>query len=143
MSATGLSPKQFYVQGGPANADRSLDGYYPSYALNQEYYLANPVVETSQRFQFFEGGFATSGTPNVKFYKDRGRTSVNMGGCMGCHGNAQNTGLSFTLNNVKLDSTTGKYKGVPPGKHPVGTLTDTCDELGTTYDAAYMGCRLR
>ncbi len=143
VSAAGLGPQRFYDQGGPANADGTLDGYYPSYFGTQEYYLANPVVETSQRFQFFEGGFAVSGTPNVKIYGLGGGIAVNMGGCMGCHGNAQTTGLSFTLNNIEVDGGTGKYKGANPGRHPVGTLTDTCGELGTTYDALFMGCRLR
>lgn len=143
VSTAGLAlPGGFYAQGGPADENRTVNGYYPSYFNFQEYYLANPVIETSQRFQFFEGGFAQSGTPNIKLYGQGPNGTVNMGGCMGCHGNAQTTGMSFTLNNV-TNTNGGPYMGTNPGQHPVGTLTDTCGQLGLTYDKARMGCQLR
>ncbi len=52
----------------------------------QDYYLANPVVETNQRFQFFTGSFADSEIANVQAKPYAYTNRVRMGGCMGCHG---------------------------------------------------------
>jgi hypothetical protein len=101
---------------------------------NQDFFLANPVIETNQRFQYFDGGFATSGTNNVATAPATSTAAtVNMGGCMGCHGNAQlsNTEFSFTLGNITkpLDSTTAAE-----------TLADKCKEIGLGMSADGLNC---
>lgn len=52
----------------------------------QDFYLANPVVETSQRFQRFTGTFNLSSSVNVAPHPYQYTNRVQMGGCMGCHG---------------------------------------------------------
>jgi hypothetical protein len=74
------------------------------------YYLANDVVETDYNLQFFSGHFypvtgvngdkgfisdfddasnQATGADAVKFYNVfHNKSRFNMGGCMGCHGNA-------------------------------------------------------
>ncbi len=52
----------------------------------QDFYLANPVVETSQRFQRFSGTFTLSSSINVAPHPYQYTNRVQMGGCMGCHG---------------------------------------------------------
>ncbi|WP_437975336.1 hypothetical protein WMF11_46380 [Sorangium sp. So ce295] len=87
------------------------------------YYMANMVLETSQVLQHFSGGFAGNPDPNssndpadgtITDYAYGGDTpqvgpnlSVNgtnylMGGCMGCHGQAQKEGggFSFALDGI-------------------------------------------
>jgi hypothetical protein len=88
-------------------------------ADDQDYYLANPVVETSQRFQYFTGDFASPRIVNV-FKNHDDNSSVMMGGCMGCHGagaqgasrtlaqvqgGSGGTDFSFTLQNVRNEPT--------------------------------------
>jgi hypothetical protein len=68
------------------------------------YYLANIVVETDWNLQEFSGRFSpfplitdfnSSGTPFLNaYYNGQG---YNMGGCMGCHGNAQVGGNDFSF----------------------------------------------
>jgi len=70
-------------------------GSYPA-----SYYLANDVVETDFNLQFFSGRFYPTSpvfTNLISDFKDDGSKfynvfskghSFNMGGCMGCHGNA-------------------------------------------------------
>ncbi|WP_394688781.1 hypothetical protein [Hoeflea sp.] len=104
-----------YTQGAPVGHGGT--GLHPSYDSKQEFYLANPVIETNQRFQFFVGSFADQEANNVIRYEgdnpniqnvgskviqsgeDAGTLAfdINMGGCMGCHGRAQKAGFSFSL----------------------------------------------
>ena len=97
--------------------DGTLNNVNP--ASDQDFYLANPVVETSQRFQYFTGDFASPRIVNV--YKNHDdNSSVMMGGCMGCHGagaqgasrtlaqvqgGSGGTDFSFTLQNVRNEPT--------------------------------------
>lgn len=95
--------------------DKPTPGVDYSGADAATYYLANSVVETDYDLQVFSGQFQTplpapnadtptnalitdfnsDGTPfkNVIFNKD----TFNMGGCMGCHGNAQVSGGDFSF----------------------------------------------
>ena len=68
------------------------------------YYQSNVVVETDYNLQVFSGRFSSdnritdymaNGKPfyNVKY----GGKQANMGGCMGCHGNAQFGGADFSF----------------------------------------------
>ncbi|HSR67529.1 MAG TPA: hypothetical protein VLU25_06270 [Acidobacteriota bacterium] len=76
------------------------------------YYLANIVVETDYNLQVFSGqqqpkvsdgsnnkglitDFNTDGTPYTNVYY--GGNQYNMGGCMGCHGVAQDNGSDFSF----------------------------------------------
>lgn len=97
-----------------------------SQALGQPYYLANLVIETNRGLQQFQGQAPylrvidhytekgvppPSGTlPSPHFSPSignmvSGSTVVNMGGCMGCHGNAQTQGYTFSF--VLLDGSKG------------------------------------
>lgn len=74
------------------------------------YYQANSVVETDYNLQVFSGRFSSTGNtitdytdftptqPGVPFdnvvYDNE---TYNMGGCMGCHGNAQHGGADFSF----------------------------------------------
>lgn len=102
-----------------------VDGkpYDPDPAADQDYYLANPVVETSQRFQFFTGSFSETQKQNVEL---NGGGTVMMGGCMGCHGagsQMNGTDFSFTLNNVTEQ---------PSGLSAAETLEEACTDIGLT-----------
>ena len=108
-------PGDAYSQGAPVGHGGT--GLHPSYFSEQEFYLANPVIETNQRFQFFTGSFLDENANNVVRYQgdnpnaqnvgskviasgaDAGTLAfdINMGGCMGCHGRAQKAGFSFSL----------------------------------------------
>ncbi len=76
------------------------------------YYLANSVVETNYNLQFFSGQFQPQTTPSTNVgglitdFNTDGSTFFNVleggraylvGGCMGCHGNAQHTGGNFSF----------------------------------------------
>jgi len=98
-------------------------------SINQDFFLANPVVETNQRFQFFDGAFSQAGVNNVATTaKTSAEGTVNMGGCMGCHGNAQLTGndFSFTLQNVVSEPS-------KMTKSAAETLEDKCESINLTY----------
>ncbi len=62
---------------------------------SQDYYLANPVIETNQRFQKFTGTFTASNQTNVLPHPYGQTSAVQMGGCQGCHG-AGGQGGAFT-----------------------------------------------
>ncbi len=96
-----------------------------SQAMGQPYYLANLVIETNRGLQQFQGQAPylrvtdhysgkippPSGTlPSPHFSPSianmvYGGAAVNMGGCMGCHGNAQSQGYTFSF--VLLDGSKG------------------------------------
>jgi hypothetical protein len=70
------------------------------------FFQANIVVETNYTLQQFQGRIAGNGAPtavplpppNVVTPKPPGVVGVNMGGCMGCHGNAQvSKGIDFSF----------------------------------------------
>lgn len=73
------------------------------------FYQANIVVETDYTLQMFSGQIANNGAPtdyttggtlnfqNVYTIGNNQVTSVDMGGCMGCHGNAQVGGADFSF----------------------------------------------
>ncbi|HET7434027.1 MAG TPA: hypothetical protein VFN10_04855 [Thermoanaerobaculia bacterium] len=73
------------------------------------FFQANIVVETNYTLQLFHGRVATNGAPtdyptasappppNVYTFNGTKATGVNMGGCMGCHGNAQVAGADFSF----------------------------------------------
>ena len=97
------------------------------------FFQANIVVETDYTLQRFQGGIANSGPPTAlgmpppnvftpAANPPPGVVGVNMGGCMGCHGNAQvasGTDFSFIL------------AGVPYGDSGGATpLPDTPSALG-------------
>lgn len=131
----GAAKLGIYYQGTPYGYPGEGKGLHPHFTENQTYYLANPVVESSQRFQFFEGGFNTSGTPNIAIYPNKPvsaqiNPTLNMGGCMGCHGNTQSTGMSFTLSNQ-----TSEPKG-----YSAESLPEKCEEIGYDFDATKQAC---
>lgn len=111
------------------------------YYQDQEYYLANPVVETNQRFQFFTGnttapvptpgsfgpGNANGGNVNLA-----GGGAVNMGGCMGCHGVAQQLGADFSFTLLGGLGT--------PKAYSAETLEEKCAEIALVYSEAAQGC---
>ncbi|CAL2083302.1 hypothetical protein [Tenacibaculum sp. 190524A02b] len=71
---------------------------YTNKTSDPSYYLANDVVETDYTLRRFTGSFANPtgiklGTQNVN---TKGET-VSMGGCKGCHGNAQKGGTDFSF----------------------------------------------
>ncbi|MGN7918212.1 hypothetical protein [Lysobacter sp. 22409] len=90
----------------PTNEDSSITPKTPD-PLTQDFYLANIVVESSQPgIQLFKGGvkdphpdkkdftlLAKRGLPSILGVKAKGlppnADQLVMGGCMGCHGNAQ------------------------------------------------------
>lgn len=128
----GTFPGGFYKAGSPPTSFTSGAGYNPQYFSDQDFYLANAVVETNQAFQFFTGGAANHTINNIFLYSNNDPRQpkageVNMGGCMGCHGVAQNqdgTDFSFTLNN-QLQA---------PAELSAETLEDKCAEIGLDYN---------
>lgn len=108
------------IQPVPTDEDTSIAG--KDNPLTQDFYLANNVIESSRPgVQLFKGGFNLTGNT---FYNHREQgnifnipdhTGKNMGGCMGCHGNAtymnktNNAGkgtktsiFSFLINEARL-----------------------------------------
>jgi len=113
---------------------KAVDSQSASQAIGQPYFLANLAIETNQGLQQFMGlppdqprvqppqwssssnsgevhdtrtvpgnfGFGFNrDTPNITY----GGAGMNMGGCMGCHGVAQQNGYAFSF--VMLDGTRG------------------------------------
>lgn len=121
------SPWQYYklvsVQAQPFDTTQ-LSKTDPSHSA-AVYYQANIMVETDYTLQQFRGRIAANGAPtsfqaagappppNV-FAQSAGSAAVhgvNMGGCMGCHGNAQVAGFDFSFilkgGNVRAPETAG------------------------------------
>ncbi len=100
--ATSTSVWQYYellgVQATPVDISNA--------ASDKSYYLANDVIETDYTLRRFTGSFGKTGielgTQNIHMQS----ITLSMGGCMGCHGNAQNSGtdFSFLLNAGVLQS---------------------------------------
>jgi hypothetical protein len=120
-------------------------------AADQDYYLANPVVETSQRFQYFTGDFSAPRVVNV--YKNHDDDSrVMMGGCMGCHG-AGAQGASHTLNELMPNSqflggsggtdfsfTLQNIRNNPSEPTGAESIEDVCGEINLIYDETARAC---
>ncbi|MDG1825553.1 MAG: hypothetical protein P8H62_04710 [Henriciella sp.] len=150
----GDTPGNYFADGAPATvADPAGKGYAPNYYPDQEYYLANPVVETSQRFQFFEGGFSEAAKKNIISYLNNDphaslpdgaptpTASIDMGGCMGCHGNTQETHFSFTLSGaIQQDSQTGLYEPATISGYSADALDTVCAELSLELSASATAC---
>lgn len=149
----GDTPASYFSEGGPATvADPTAKGYAPNYYPDQEYYLANPVVETSQRFQFFESKFASTNAANIAAYLNNDphsaqpagssaiAPSINMGGCMGCHGNTQETHFSFTLSGAVQTNAAGLYEPATISGYSADALGDVCEELSLELNASATSC---
>ena len=114
-------------------------------ASDQDYYLANPVVETSQRFQYFTGDFASPRIVNV--YKNHDdNSSVMMGGCMGCHG-AGAQGASRTLDEVAGGSggtdfsfTLQNVRNEPSEPTAAESIDSVCQEINLDTAADGRSC---
>lgn len=82
---------------------------------DESYYLANDVIETDYTLRRFTGAFGnpTGILLHAQNINQKGIT-VSMGGCMGCHGNAQAGGhdFSFLLGNKMIPEP--DTLGVPP-----------------------------
>ncbi len=133
------SPWQFYklinVQAKPFN---QTDSDFNS--LKPTYYQANSVVETDYTLQMFSGRIAGNGPPtdysstgapdfqNVYVFEGTGSIQTwNMGGCMGCHGNAQLGGGDFSFITLGIGTTAPRV-----AEPDVPGLTTT-KELGERY----------
>lgn len=68
---------------------------------DNNYFMANYVIESDLTLTNFHGSFADPFNPAIQNVTD-GNLTYNMGGCMGCHGQAQKKGndFSFLLDNV-------------------------------------------
>ena len=92
---TGQNPEsvwQYYqligVQGKPLNyADRAQD---------DNYFMANYVIESDSLLTFFHGSFKVPFADTIQNVVYKGE-SFNMGGCQGCHGQAQVGGTDFSF----------------------------------------------
>ena len=71
---------------------------YKNRGADVDYYLANNVIETDYTLREFTGAFGnpTGIQLEVTNVNTKGET-VSMGGCMGCHGNAQKKGGDFSF----------------------------------------------
>lgn len=101
INTNNTSKWQYYqligVQGNPIDyKDRNSDN---------NYFMANFVIESDLKLTNFHGSFADPFDTNVKNIISEGK-ELNMGGCMGCHGQAQTSfGTDFSF---LLDSGAGK-----------------------------------
>ena len=96
------------IQYQPFNSDEISD---ENNRLESTYYQANIVVETNYTLQKFAGQQIATGNEagqtsnyaggqpfyNVHIPNGEQYTKINMGGCMGCHGNAQFAGNDFSF----------------------------------------------
>lgn len=130
------------IQVLPTNEDSSITAA-PN-PLTEDFYLANIVIESSQPgIQLFKGGVVDPepekqeftllnkrGLPNILKVKELPESANNlvMGGCMGCHGNAQyprdanGTGPSIFNFLITSDTMTGKGFSADERNEPPGEL---------------------
>ncbi len=100
----------------------------------QDFFLANPVLETNQRFQFFDGKFSSAAINNVATQPDITPAAiVNMGGCMGCHGVAQLSGADFSFSLASVAS-------APTQPSAAETLAGKCQEINLVFSPANSSC---
>jgi hypothetical protein len=131
------------IQVLPTNEDSSITA--PPNPLTQDYYLANIVIESSQPgIQLFKGGVQDPDPTNQDFtlLSQRGLASILgvkdlpasantlvMGGCMGCHGNAQyprdadGKGPSIFSFLISQDTMTGAGFSADERNEPPGELS--------------------
>ena len=69
----------------------------PGYAAESSFFLANYVIESDFRLTDFHGSFADPDDENKKNVVWRKGVKLNMGGCQGCHGEANNMGKNFSF----------------------------------------------
>ena len=102
ITTTNVNSKwQYYqligVQGTPID--------YNQRTSDNNYFMANYVIESDLKLTNFHGSFADPFDSSIKNIISNGE-ELNMGGCMGCHGQAQTTfGTDFSF---LLDSGAGK-----------------------------------
>lgn len=94
---------------------------------NSSFYLSNSVIESNIELQTFTGSLTDSISKNVIYKSNK----INMGGCMGCHGNAQKAGTDFNFLILGApfgfpDFTGTPEPGCPTGgkAFPINTWTD-------------------
>lgn len=63
---------------------------------HSNYFMANYVIESDLTLTNFHGSFSDPFNKNIQNVASNGKT-YNMGGCMGCHGRAQNLGSDFSF----------------------------------------------
>lgn len=104
----GENPKsvwQYYqligVQGKPVD--------YKDSASDPNYFMANYVIESDSTLTFFHGSFGIPFDESIQNVVYNGST-FNMGGCQGCHGQAQLGGTDFSF---LLDFGAGKPVPTP------------------------------
>ncbi|RED97891.1 hypothetical protein [Marinoscillum furvescens] len=91
-SQNAASVWQYYqligVQGKPIN--------YEDRATDPNYFMANYVIESDSTLTFFHGSFGIPFDESIQNVVYNGAT-YNMGGCQGCHGQAQLKGSDFSF----------------------------------------------
>ncbi|MFT6333470.1 MAG: hypothetical protein ACJATI_000197 [Halioglobus sp.] len=81
---------------------------------NSSFYLSNSVIESNKELQTFTGTTA-SPDPNNNIVNGK-EPKINMGGCMGCHGNAQALGTDFNFLIAKAPFSFPEFTGpIEPG----------------------------
>jgi hypothetical protein len=86
-------------------------------ADSSSFYLSNSVIESNIELQTFSGSLTNPSAMNI-IYKGK---EMNMGGCMGCHGNAQIAGADFNFLIAKAPFENAEFTGAPePGCPPGG-----------------------
>ena len=108
---------------------------YKDRTSDNNYFMANYVIESDLLLTNFHGSFNApfdESLQNVVFDKQ----SYNMGGCQGCHGQAQKGGTDFSF---LLDSGAGKPVNLPDPYQTYQEALDTANPLSgkshqlTTY----------
>lgn len=101
------------VQGKPIN--------YAERAQDPNYFMANYVIESDSTLTFFHGSFGIPFDESIQNVVYNGST-FNMGGCQGCHGQAQLGGTDFSF---LLDFGAGKPVDKPDGYLPFEVALDS------------------
>lgn len=83
------------VQAYPVDYDTVKPGSGASQSDISTYFLANIVIESNEELQSFRG-LKDAGAPDSDNIVIAGK-SLNMGGCMGCHGVAEQNGADFSF----------------------------------------------
>lgn len=104
------------VQGTPID--------YTDRATDDNYFMANYVIESDSLLTFFHGKVPAPFDASVQNVVFDGK-SVNMGGCQGCHGRAQFLGQDFSF-------LVGNVGGNPFDADPYQTLAEAEAKAGVT-----------
>ncbi|MBL4604115.1 MAG: hypothetical protein JKY02_00155 [Flavobacteriaceae bacterium] len=78
---------------------------------NSYFYLSNSVIESNVELQTFTGSLTDPNVDNVIYKQNK----INMGGCMGCHGNAQAAGTDFNFLIAAAPFSVPEFTGTDPG----------------------------